>query len=503
MKLNKTPAILESFSFGEKMKICREYSVQFLPYLMNGLTENDLNSKVLPWDLETFALLSVFSDKESENANFETRKSQEIFINILNSIQNHNKKITNVYTQNQKLERDSIVYLGNQQFQLQEPAIYKLYRFNYFFNFENEKINMKQKFKEKFGTSYDDFLLCAFFITSALDAIKRSGLSYDEKSLTNFFYKKYAHVFSNLTQPRQDFISLQKEVTQDVNDFPFCFKYFNQFPFIKHDEKIYAPLPHLLYQAITSSLLFRLTEGNNTLRATFGKEVLESYLFEITSKSSSIYDEILPEKRYKGKKGDFFPPDLTLKKEDMCVLIDIKSMAPKRDTRILEASALKSTIEMSANKVVQLYKTINNDSHAKFCEYSTLNKENIFGLIIVLEDSYILRKDILNVVSSKLNLSEDSIEFKWLCSNIKFINLYTYEQLVFHNKNIFTYLNHLKDNENELAELGIVDFQNIYGEDINENILISTFIKDLRTKVQELVPNLVEQGILTPTESTF
>ncbi len=46
--------------------------------------------------------------------------------------------------------------------------------------------------------------------------------------------------------------------------------------------------------SVTTSLLLRLSEGNNRLRESFGKEVLENYILQIC-KTSGYFNEVIKE----------------------------------------------------------------------------------------------------------------------------------------------------------------------------------------------------------------
>lgn len=495
MDFNKIPVVLKRYSFKEKMRICNNNSRLLID--INGLTNIDkLNGKALPWELETFALLALISNKEYDNQTFITPKKFKQFTNIINCIKSYTPPKLLEDTQSIRFIENLLIVLGNTQFQVQEYAIYKLFRYNYFFNFKNKNIDMILEFKKKFNTNYSEFILFAWFFNFLNSP---SNKNIDPTNIYAFFFNKYSQVFSNLVKNRDDLIKLQSQVSLNIDDYHYCFKYFYQFPFIEHENSIYFPLPHLIYQATTSSLLFRLTENNKPLRDTFGKEILENYLFDITQ-NSFVYDEIVPEKVYRTKKGDIRSLDLMIRQNDMCILIDIKSMIPRRDIRLLNYEIIQQTISKISNQIISLYRHIKNHfckSYCPFTDTQEFEQKNIFGLIVMLEDSYIIRESIIKDVCIKLDIEENSEEFKWLSSNIRIISLYEYEQVVFNNENLFKHLVYLRDNPSTWYNFGIVNSENNSTVSIQNNVVISDFIDNLTHEIKSIVQELIKQGLVS------
>lgn len=50
------------------------------------------------------------------------------------------------------------------QFDIQEFWLYRLYRYNYFFEFTTTKVNMPSEFINKFGCQFNDFLRLGYFL---------------------------------------------------------------------------------------------------------------------------------------------------------------------------------------------------------------------------------------------------------------------------------------------------------------------------------------------------
>lgn len=154
MEFNKIPVVLKRYSFKEKMKICTEYSRKLVDIKGLNFVE-DINGKALPWELETFALFAVLSTNEYDNRTFSSKKSRKQFIEIINAIKGYIP--TTLELSNNEFLDNFIIVTGLTQFHLQEPFIFKYHRYNYFFNFKNEKVDMTSEFLKKFGADYNDF----------------------------------------------------------------------------------------------------------------------------------------------------------------------------------------------------------------------------------------------------------------------------------------------------------------------------------------------------------
>lgn len=256
------------------------------------------------------------------------------------------------------------------------------------------------------------------------------------------------------------------------------------------------PLPHLLFQSVTSSLLFRLTEDNKGIRDIFGKEVLESYLFAITE-TSFEYEEIKQEYVYKGQKGAERTLDLMIKHNNQCLLIDIKSMAPSISIRNLKTNSIETALSRQIGQLVSLYKHITSkfaQDYAPFESDNEFAKENIFGFVVLLEDSYINRELIHLEAAKKLKIETDSEEYKWMCANLRIVSLYEYERIVFFNENIFEHLTYSRDNQSTWFNYGIFQFELSTNSEMNSYVFESQNV--LRGMLEKLQHELVTLNII-------
>ena len=108
-----------------------------------------------------------------------------------------------------------------------------------------------------------------------------------EKLIKYYWSKGY---IKNFIKTREEYIDFQEYTTKEkIENYPFCVKTIYQYPFILDSDRLYLPLPHVLKNAFTDSLLFRITDRNSKLKTLFGKEVFENYVYDLFE-SVKIYD---------------------------------------------------------------------------------------------------------------------------------------------------------------------------------------------------------------------
>lgn len=434
MEYEEISTVLKGYSFEQKMNISHKYSIFWIDGVDESLAQTGLP---LPWELETFVLFSVTSREECNNS-FDV-KNQNVFSEIITSIRNYEPPKIQAVTGTPLLIKKLLTSVGITQFEIQENSINKLFRYNYFFNFSNDRIDMPLEFREKFGCSYKEVLSAMLGVWLSYSILKE-GISPKEFAA---LYRLYPEVINNLCIPRDDYISQLSKITSDYRDYNYCLRPSYSYPFIIDNNVIYLPLPHLLLQSITSSLLFRLTEGRNDLQKTIGKEVIETYLFKIIC-TSKAFDEVLPEKQYSvGRQRNLLTADVMARKNRCVVFFDSKSFSPKIDSRILCDSAIEADTSRLADGIVQIYKHIHNKFQTEYDFFEPkidVPMDYRFGLVIIKTDPHIQLEDIYKYAAEKLNIDIDSPEYVWLCLHIGFADLYDVERFCFTQSDICTVL---------------------------------------------------------------
>lgn len=430
MEYKRILSTLKRYKFSEKMRIAHSFSKQVMT--PTGLVDIEtLRERILPWELETFVLFSVMAN-EWKSDDF-TLRNLKVFYNIIESIRNF--RHPELEHPPAPLDFGDLFLLatGAVQFDIQEYYPYKLYRYKYYFTFSNDKIDMRALFQSKFGCGYEDFLAFTHFLWMVESSDATLG-----KSAFDYLIEKYWIAVSNLCISREDYQRELNDITIHDEDYLYCLRPSYTYPFIRKDDTFYLPLPHLLIRSVTSSLLFRLSDGDNALAELIGKEVLESYLYKIIAESNT-FDEVISEKIYFEKKKEQRTLDVMARKGDSYVFFDSKYYAPRRDLRIFSESSFQNAVDRLAKQVKQAYLHIHDRFPAQynfFEHQGNVSKDNIFGLVVVRENPYVRLKHIFVKAAELLEIPLESKEYIWLCKHIGIVSVYEIERFCFTGNNM-------------------------------------------------------------------
>ena len=110
---------------------------------------------------------------------------------------------------------------------------------------------------------------------------------------------------------------------------------------------------------------------------------------------------------------------------------------------------MNKLIDRYANQIIKLNDRINelNIYYQPFINRNSFDKENIFGVIVLLEDNFIGRKEIYDRAAEILNLDKDSGNFRYLQSNIKIVGLQEIEYKTIVPKDYIKKLIYNRDHE--------------------------------------------------------
>lgn len=429
---DRLPVLLKRFSFDEKMRIAAEHSNQ-------SLTRDQYLSQIdrsitLPWCIETFVKLAVEA-KEYNSRDFKG-ENQEWFIKMYNAIWGATSYIINQPREEFTFADIFMAVTGLSQFYFQESAMIFQYRYWKLFNDNSEPTLLRDVFKRKMGTEYEDYMVFGTVLYCILFA-KYHDKQIDSTNAINYLIlQKYRKVSDNLTITRNDYIELQRKYANGIEDvyrYIYSLSPSYRFTFIQENDKLYLPLPHLITMNTTSALLYRLTEGDDALRNSLGKNVLEKYVFSIV-KNASVYDEVFAEQEYENNGNRELSPDVLARIGTEILFLDSKSTVPSTGIRIADLNAFRRKIDIVSSNIKKLYKQI-----LKFEKYNpfklkeNINRENYWGIVIVFEDSYIRREHYFRVACEKLKIGADSEEGIWIKNHIKVVSLYEIERVCLSN----------------------------------------------------------------------
>lgn len=489
-KLDLIVKRLREYPFTEKMLFCQAHSTR----MMTPTNLDILNTPnaVYPWELEVFAELSLFAsgDKTTKHIN----QTADAFVSIINEIRNYQHP--HLKSQKNLSYADSLIMIsGLQQFKAQENILDRLYRYNYFWNFSNDIIDMPNEFSTFFnGLSYEHFrdLGILIFFYAAL----KEG---DVAQIISYVNIKYKAVVDNLTISRNKYKDVQSEKLDDnFENTIYGFNYLHPYPYVECQGFVFLPLPYLIIDAVTDSLLTRITIDNNALRETIGKEVAQSYI-ESIFREGNVYDEILPEQEYYVGKNKIDTPDILIKNGDDFCLIDSKLSTPKLELRKFNKEAISDTISRYAKNIIQVYKRIldfTNGYYYPFSAQTKVEKNNVFGIVALLEDSYISRRQIYQEVFLQLKLDPESEEAKFIKANISITSFHDLELFAFGSRDIFVALKEKQANQSNWNNLQLFNMQLYPNKSSNRLDSMEKFISSAQSLIMKTIDELVGIGIV-------
>ena len=426
----KLPILLKRFSFEEKMRIATiasSKSICFTPKTRG----THKRQPPLPWCLETFVMLSM---EANEYADGDFRgKNENKFIKMCNTIWAASAIVCQIPSGNYDFIDIFLASTGLNQFHMQESARIKQYRYWCIFNDNSAPVHMKSLFYQKMGTIYEDYLLLSEILQLLLIAQSENQYTMiPQAALTYLLHNRFSEAAKHLKITRSEYIELQRKFVADSDD-PYKYVYSlcpsNQYAFVEAGRLLYFPLPHLLDQCVTSSLLYRMTEGDNDLRKRIGKYIWEPYLFRMV-RDSGAYQEVFQEQEYTYSGSKAFSPDVLAQHEQQVLFIDSKSTVPSLGIRLFDLAAYENNIHIVAENIKKLYNQMQRfDQYNPFCGKVSLNRDDYWGIVIVLEDAYIRRIRYYEAARDKIKIKEDSDDWRWLITHIKVISLYEVERL--------------------------------------------------------------------------
>lgn len=426
----KIPILLRRFSFKEKMGIATIHSCRAI-FFKQELKKNGNYNGVLPWCLETFVMLAMEAS-EYTDGDF-SGKNEKKFIKMCNAIWEASAVVTRMPCGRFEFSDIFMAATALNQFHMQESPFIRQYRYWRVFNDNSEPVNIKTVFKQKMGTDYEDFLLLGYLLQVMLTAqFTHKNVKISQNVLHYLLDVRFPAAAKYLMITRDEYVALQQVFIAGSNDtykyvYSLCPSY--QYAFVEEKGVLYFPLPHLLNQCVTSSLLYRLTEGDASLREQIGKYVWEKYLLKLVE-DTGVYQEVFPEQEYKYLGSNSRSPDVLARQGNNVLFIDSKSTVPKLGIRLFDSNAYEDNIRIVAENIVKLCNQMQ-----RFKQYNPFkgevssDKNDFWGIVVVLEDAYIRRFRYFEAAREKLETKENSVEWEWMISHIKVISLYEIERL--------------------------------------------------------------------------
>lgn len=295
---------------------------------------------------------------------------------------------------------------------------------------------MKNEFLSKFGTDFRAFEITAFivFFTFSGGIDKRIEDNKIQSLLNKAFQNKA--VMSVLCIEKEDY---KKEISGlyqgDVIKLFYGLKAHYWWPFVSGSDCTYVPSPYLVVNAVTDSMLNRLTLGNKNLRNLIGKEIIENYLYDIYGQVESV-TWISHEIEYKVGKNIKRTSDVLVGEGEFCTFYDTKEMVPSLKIRELDKKEIEKDTNIYAEAILQIYQQIISYINGYFELDKQYNKANLFGVVVVLDDIALSRGKMYDMAFGlyKERSGElDIVEQNYIHSHIKVVSLRQVEIMVLQN----------------------------------------------------------------------
>ncbi len=466
--------ILKKFTLESKLIVCQHYSSRIMSSSMIDMRKV-LQENIMPWEIEAFAAYSIVYDDDNASEILD----KKTFSDTITLIRTYWHNGLTEAKSNGEFPEVFMMISALQQFSVQGVILQKLYRYHYFFTFKNDNLDMKKVFLHKMRITYErleEFALIMYICYSkeVHDLIKKEEIT---KILEEIFRNK--DIFKLITIEKDDY---KKKLTtlynNNIVDQYYGLKIQYIYPFISDKECTYVPSPYLIIQAVTESMLNRITYKDETTRKAIGKEIIEKYVFDIVSQLNTV-TWISQEFEYNKGKDKCLTSDIIAAEDDKVIFYDTKAITPSLKLRKFDDTEIEKNIEIYAKGIIQVYKQIKNYSQSLFQLDKNYSKDHLFGIVVVLEDAVVSREKVYNKAYSILKEKEDlsKEEQIYICSHIKILPLRDIESMVLQNTSLIPELLLQVDNpekwydytySNPSTKNGLIALYDQYVQDIKD-----------------------------------
>jgi Holliday junction resolvase len=346
-----------------------------------------------------------------------------------------------------------IIRTAHQQFHFQWHPLIDLYRYDYLFNYKSSEFEVKNKFKELFGSSFNEYVgfVTGLFLLSknTVDHAMTVEQIVRELGTGNRLTPEKVFEMLNLLSMDREMATAKYHELKTTDDRMIIYSYnpFTMKPLLIEENKVYLPIPQLLFQAITLGFYHMLCfTYKQKFRSDFGKYAYEDYIHHVFSWESNKY-EIIREFEYNIGNEKYASPDFILVKGNEVVLVEIKATAPKIQLR--EADIQTYLDELKKAYCVAVVQCHKKENHIRkgYLKHEKLPVEisRFFYLVITLEEFYFMNSERLRKQVKEYSEEEGHP----LSDNQKYHTLgtVTLEQVIeTDERDIFEFL---RDRENE------------------------------------------------------
>lgn len=471
---------LGRYAFNEKINSLQIYSRALLDDRLDVLKPT-----YKPWELDSFLYLILYSNENYTQYTIPSKQWNKDFIKIMQNIRFNTDNVIN-----ESSDLNGILMPINlQQVDDQNRTFFfEMYRANYVLTREE----IKGTFEKLFYVSYEEisdlcFILFHLFKYSTPVEALLSVLD------------KYKKAVNMLTIDRDYFLEQDKQINKTLDNYNFCFKLFRAFPFIKNEKNCYIPLPHNFKYACSDSIFSRFTtfydnkDDNDKLRKMLG-HCFESYLFHILT---LYYNEskVITEQEYTKQKNIVKSADCIVYDNDKIFMFDAKSSVPNTSLYINDQDQLIKKIGQYVECIGQMKKKI--DDYGVYFKpegFPPADKNDVYAIIVVLQDSYILRDKIYEEYFKQENIQDDSELALYVKSHIMIIDIKFLEKKLFYGYNIYDAI--IKREHDELFNNYIFDTKTDKDKKYFLNETIKEFVETQCQRAIAEIKRLQNEGLM-------
>lgn len=358
------------------------------------------------------------------------------------------------------------------------------------------------KYRYKFHDDYYAYLQLSFDFIFSYEFLKTLRNKKDVDGLNKIIkhtYKKYLPLISEtkLSITRQAFIEEYKKIDIPDDNVKYCFNILWWYPFVETGNDVLIPCPYHIIDAVTTSFVCRITDGNEENRKLFG-EALEKYVYGVIANSEQ-FENVIPDFIYGDSQKS---SDAIAQVGNEYVFFESKAFTPSFKAFLGDETSIEESIKRIAEAVAQLYRNVfekfqveywfNQDNHEEDAPI-----ENRWGIVVVNEDIFVNREFIYRKAIELLELSTDSPQYKLICERIAISDIDEFEKCCIFGESL---LQKLKDRlqNNELYSLFQYDEKRIsekYSSNKN-NTMLEDLINKLKENHRLYLYELNETGLL-------
>lgn len=152
---------LKEYTFDSKMLCAQMVSSKITG--IDGISIESMTKYtdiITPSEIEIFTLFSILYDDSSADKIIDSTS----FSKFITGIRNYWNPKLDTYTSKESLATDLFMIMALQQFSVQGSFLFKLFRYDYFFTYANDEIDMSKLFREKFMVEYREYAIFAYVL---------------------------------------------------------------------------------------------------------------------------------------------------------------------------------------------------------------------------------------------------------------------------------------------------------------------------------------------------